>query len=231
MADTPANSLGAVLHVHRRTPARSAAHELPDSPGDEPRGIVLPDGTTAFVVMEDKHFARTTSTPARSAIPGPPSIRRTAILQKLISSADGRFLVELASGPIASRPTSGCTTRRATNSSPDRSTFLYPSTTRPSARTEHGCTCQVARTATSSRTRFRTATCRSSRWFPRLRLDFEWTTAGLAFVEGDLLAVGSTTGPVRLVDPHHARRCRLASVPAGEIGRAHGIRRRQEPYR
>ena len=102
--------------------------------------------------------ARTTSTPARSANPGHLCSTATLLSQKMVSSADGRFVAELASGPTSSRPRSGCTTRRAMNSSPDPSTLPITSTTQPSAPTGHDCTCRVAGTVTSSPSRFQTAT-------------------------------------------------------------------------
>ena len=170
-------------------------------------------------MLEDKHLRPYDLDTGESASPGHLCSSTTITwVQKLVSSADGRFVAELANGPIELRSRHRGARHaepRTRHWTPPRSLSRRQRDLQPGA--GHDCTCRVARTATSSPTRFQTATrVGHLEGFPRHPDSrSEWTTAGLAFVEGDLLAVGSTTGTVRLVDPTHLRGCRLARSRRG----------------
>lgn len=201
IADTP-RTRSALFSTFTTNTGALGAHELPESFGsDKTRGIVLPDGTTALVQGNDKHLRRYDLDTGDVGEPWPRMFEEQYYVQKLVSSGDGRFVAELASPHDQAQIGVHDTQSRELVTGPlhvpyaaDNATFSPDGTRLYLSGGEDGDV-----TAFSIPDGIEIGHLDG---FPRHPdSNFKWTTAGLAFVEGDLLAVGSTTGTVRLVDP------------------------------
>jgi serine/threonine protein kinase/WD40 repeat protein len=202
ITDTP-RTRSALFSTFTMNTGALSAHALPDSTGDKTRGIVLPDGTTAFVVLEDKHMHTYDLDTGQIGEPWSPLFDSHYYLQKLVSSADGRFVAEVAIADdsdgdfdigVHDTQSRELVTRLHVPFQADNATFSPDGTRLYLAGGTDG---DVIAFSIPDGTEIGHLDGFSrhpdSTWL--------WTTAGLAFVDGGLLAVGSTTGTVRLVDP------------------------------
>ncbi len=198
--DTP-RTRSALFSTFTTNTGALGAHELPDTTGDRTRGIVLPDGTTAFVMPEDEQLHPYDLDTGQVGEPWSTPFNSTHYVQKLVSSADGHFLAAIANRVYGETEIAVLDTQ-----SHELVTALYvPYITDNATFSPDGARLYLAGGTDGDVIGFSIPDGNEIGHldgFPRHPdSTFEWTTAGLAFVEGDLLAVGSTTGTVRLVDP------------------------------
>ena len=198
--DTP-RTRSALFSTFTTNTGALGAHELPDTTGDKTRGIVLPDGTTAFVMLEDEQLRPYDLDTGQVGEPWSTPFNSNHYVQKLVSSADGRFLAAIANQVYGETEIAVLDTQ-----SHELVTALYvPYITDNATFSPDGTRLYLAGGNDGDVIGFSIPDGNEIGHldgFPRHPdSTFEWTTAGLAFVEGDLLAVGSTTGTVRLVDP------------------------------
>ena len=202
MARHTTNSLGAVLNVHHRTPARSVRTNCLTQAATRRGASSSRMARRPSSCWKTSTCAGTTSTPANSANPGH-LYSRTTITSRSWSAAPTAVSWLSSPAPIEMQADIGVhdTQSHELVTGPlhvpypvDNATFSPEGTRLYVSGGEDGDV--IAYSIPDGNI------AGHLDGFPRHPdSTFEWTTAGLAFVEGDLLAVGSTTGPVRLVDP------------------------------
>ena len=214
LADTP-RTRSALLSTFTASPGVLGIDHLPESLGKYTNGIVLPDGETALVIGVDQRFHSYDLDTGDVGEPWPPLSAGPYIFSRLFSSADGRLVGQMAWADDIRHIGVYDTATHALVVGPIPvfdtldSAIISPDNSRVFASGDD----------TGNVFAYSIPDGNKLGELPGIGKPDDSpliaTTAGLAFVNGGLLAVGSVLGPVRLVDPDTLTEVRRIDAPRG----------------